>query len=134
MRGTLELLKRMALNIKQTMMKEVGESSRNVGDTSVFGNSKTENLKRNAPTERQKLWTDLEIHKNMVRDKPWVLLGDFNVALNLEDIFSGSSKLNATMCDFKDCVKNIEVFDINSLGLLYTWNQKPKGEGGILKK
>ncbi|GJV17146.1 hypothetical protein Tco_1362469 [Tanacetum coccineum] len=130
---------------------EVGESSRNVGDTSVFGNSETENLEseseveemaneyvtkvdRNAPMERQKLWTDLEIHKNMVRDKPWVLLGDFNVALNMEDIFSGSSKLNAAMCDFKDCVKNIKVFDINSSGLLYTWNQKPKGEGGILKK
>nr|GFC88879.1 hypothetical protein [Tanacetum cinerariifolium] len=38
------------------------------------------------------------------------------------------------MCDFKDCVKKIEVIDINSFGLHYTWNQKPKGSNGVLKK
>nr|GEY40675.1 hypothetical protein [Tanacetum cinerariifolium] len=61
-------------------------------------------------------------------------MGDFNVALNLEDSISGSSRLNAAMYDFKACVNNIEVMDINSSGLHYTWNQKPKGRGGILKK
>nr|GEV87407.1 methylenetetrahydrofolate reductase 1 [Tanacetum cinerariifolium] len=55
-------------------------------------------------------------------------------ALNLEDSISGSSRLNATMYDFKACVNNIEVMDINSSGLHYTWNQKPRGRGGILKK
>ncbi|GKA19305.1 hypothetical protein Tco_0699220 [Tanacetum coccineum] len=29
---------------------------------------------------------------------------------------------------------NIELVDVNSTGLHYTWNQKPKGETGILKK
>ncbi|GJZ44633.1 hypothetical protein Tco_0591888 [Tanacetum coccineum] len=53
--------------------------------------------------------------------------GDFNVALNMEDSFSGSSRMNSAMCDFKDCVENIVVFDINSFGLHYMWNQKPKG-------
>ncbi|GJY33938.1 hypothetical protein Tco_0418407 [Tanacetum coccineum] len=33
-----------------------------------------------------------------------------------------------------DCVKHIEVLDINSSGLQYTWNQKPRGKGGTLKK
>ncbi|GJV00076.1 protein LAZ1 [Tanacetum coccineum] len=70
----------------------------------------------------------------MVRDKPWVLIGDFNVALNMEDSFAGSSKLNNAMYDFKECVEKIEVLDVNSSGLHYTWNQKPKGGGGILKK
>ncbi|GJX04521.1 hypothetical protein Tco_0190437 [Tanacetum coccineum] len=50
---------------------------------------------------------DLDLHKNMVRGKSWVLMGDFNVALNLEDIFSGSSVMNASMIEFKDCVANI---------------------------
>ncbi|GJT58152.1 protein LAZ1 [Tanacetum coccineum] len=79
-------------------------------------------------------WAELEVHKNMARDIPWVLLGDFNVALNLEDSFAGSSTLNATMCDFKDYLQSIEVIDINSSGLHFTWNQNPKGGGGILKK
>nr|GEU28765.1 hypothetical protein [Tanacetum cinerariifolium] len=42
--------------------------------------------------------------------------------------------MTSDMCDFKDCVKKIEVIDINSYGLHFTWNQKPKGSNGILKK
>ncbi|GKE11382.1 putative RNA-directed DNA polymerase, eukaryota, reverse transcriptase zinc-binding domain protein, partial [Tanacetum coccineum] len=61
-------------------------------------------------------------------------MGDFNVALNIEDVYAGASSLNAAMYEFKDCVSKIEVTDINSSGLHYTWNQKPKGGNGILKK
>ncbi|GJY55944.1 aspartic peptidase [Tanacetum coccineum] len=64
----------------------------------------------NLPTERRLLWADLGLRKNVVRGFPWVLMGDFN-----------------------DCVSKIEVMDINSTGLHYTWNQKPKGGGGKLK-
>ncbi|GJV71773.1 hypothetical protein Tco_1491768 [Tanacetum coccineum] len=88
----------------------------------------------NNPLERHQLWADLGFHKNVVRGAPWIIMGDFNVALNMEDSFSGSSHMDSAMCDFKDCVTNIEVFDINSFGLHFTWNQKPKGRGGILKK
>ncbi|GJV82914.1 hypothetical protein Tco_1522812 [Tanacetum coccineum] len=71
---------------------------------------------------------------NFVRGQPWILMGDFNVALNMEDSFSGSSSMDSAMCDFKDCVNNIEVVDINSFGLHFKWNQKPKGRDGVLKK
>ncbi|GJZ61398.1 hypothetical protein Tco_0617535 [Tanacetum coccineum] len=73
-------------------------------------------------------------HKADNKFSPWILMGGFNVALNIEDRYNGSSSMNLGMCDFKDCVKCIEVMDINSFGLHYTWNQKPKGKNGILKK
>ncbi|GJT37265.1 reverse transcriptase domain, reverse transcriptase zinc-binding domain protein [Tanacetum coccineum] len=57
----------------------------------------------NLPIERRMLWSDLDIHKNVVWGKVWVLLGDFNVALNLEDSFSSSSQLTSHMLEFKDC-------------------------------
>ncbi|GJR66978.1 hypothetical protein Tco_0013043 [Tanacetum coccineum] len=57
-----------------------------------------------------------------------------NVALNMEDISTGSSSMNSAMCDFKDCVRSIEVMDIHSTGLHFTWNQKPRGRNGVLKK
>nr|GEV62553.1 hypothetical protein [Tanacetum cinerariifolium] len=88
----------------------------------------------NSPIERRKLWTDLGVHKHVVSGLPWVLMGDFNMALNLEDYYLGSSIMTSDMVDFKDCVSNIEVMDINASGLHYTWNQKPKGGGGVLKK
>ncbi|GJW82457.1 trichome birefringence-like protein 3, partial [Tanacetum coccineum] len=88
----------------------------------------------NLPSERRHLWSDLGMHKYVVRGFPWVLIGDFNVALDLEDYFSSSSTLNSAMYDFKACVNKIEVMDINATGLHFTWNQKPKGGGGVLKK
>ncbi|GJW67075.1 hypothetical protein Tco_0121499 [Tanacetum coccineum] len=88
----------------------------------------------NLQSERRGLWANLELHRHVVRDKPWVLMGDFNVALNMEDIYSGSSSMNSAMCYFKECVEKIEIMDINSSGMHYTWNQKPKGGRGVLKK
>ncbi|GJV85890.1 putative RNA-directed DNA polymerase [Tanacetum coccineum] len=88
----------------------------------------------NKPMERRILWADLDFHKNVVRGSPWVLMGDFNVALNIKDSYSGSSMMSSAMCDFKDYVKKIEVLDINSYGLHFTWNQKTKGSDGMLKK
>ncbi|GKE79100.1 hypothetical protein Tco_1545220, partial [Tanacetum coccineum] len=38
------------------------------------------------------------------------------------------------MRDFQECVEDMEVADVNSTGLKFTWNQKPKGNDGILKK
>ncbi|GKD64118.1 hypothetical protein Tco_1306226 [Tanacetum coccineum] len=64
---------------------------------------------------------------------PWVLMGDYNVAFNLEYSHSGSSWFNYAMIEFKDCVSPIEVMDINCSGIYLTWNQKPRGEGGLLK-
>lgn len=89
---------------------------------------------KNCYMERRNLWNDLCIHKQFIQDKPWVILGDFNVSLTLEDSYAGVSKINTGMRDFKECINQIEVLDINSSGLHYTWNQKPKKGIGILKK
>nr|GEV36591.1 hypothetical protein [Tanacetum cinerariifolium] len=64
-----------------------------------------------------------------------VLLDAFTSAMCNEPWgVSGSSVMDSAMCDFKDCVNNINVFDINSFGLHFTWNQKSKGRDGVLKK
>nr|KAJ0215658.1 hypothetical protein LSAT_V11C300101270 [Lactuca sativa] len=38
------------------------------------------------------------------------------------------------MVEFNECLNRIEVQDINSNGLHYTWNQRPRGVHGVLKK
>ncbi|GJV94535.1 TMV resistance protein N [Tanacetum coccineum] len=88
----------------------------------------------NKQAQRRLLWRELGAHKNVVRRYPWTLMGDFNVALNMEDTHAGSSSMNSAMCEFKDCVSNIEVLDVTSSGLHYTWNQKPRSGDGVLKK
>ncbi|GKD23066.1 RNA-directed DNA polymerase, eukaryota, reverse transcriptase zinc-binding domain protein [Tanacetum coccineum] len=84
--------------------------------------------------DRRVLWNNLVRHAGLMRNRPWVLLGDFNAALNIEDHSSSGYEPNAAMRDFKECVQAIEVVDVNSTGLHYTWNQKPKGSNGTLKK
>ncbi|GKE63593.1 hypothetical protein Tco_1513960, partial [Tanacetum coccineum] len=59
---------------------------------------------------------------------------DFNAALNLDDKSVGSSKFDISMREFRDCVEEIKVSNVNYTGLKFTWNQKPKGDKGILKK
>nr|GEU62933.1 RNA-directed DNA polymerase, eukaryota, reverse transcriptase zinc-binding domain protein [Tanacetum cinerariifolium] len=61
-------------------------------------------------------------------------MGDFNAALNLEDHSCGGYAPNIAMKDFKECVNLMEVMDVNATGLHFTWNEKPHGEDGILKK
>nr|GFA10804.1 hypothetical protein [Tanacetum cinerariifolium]GFA10816.1 hypothetical protein [Tanacetum cinerariifolium] len=78
--------------------------------------------------------TESGLHKNVVHGLPWILMGDFNVALNLKDRFLGSSCLNSAMYEVKDCVANIEIIDLNCSGVHFTWNQKPKSGASLLKK
>ncbi|GJX46036.1 uncharacterized protein Tco_0271226 [Tanacetum coccineum] len=81
-----------------------------------------------------KLEKSLETHKHFVQGRPWVIMGDSNAALFIEDTYYGSKDINISMHEFNDCVANIKVEDVNSTCLHFTWNQKPRGERGILKK
>ncbi|GJY25818.1 RNA-directed DNA polymerase, eukaryota, reverse transcriptase zinc-binding domain protein [Tanacetum coccineum] len=84
--------------------------------------------------QRRELWKSLCIHKHYVRDRPWCILGDFNAALFLHDSSAGNSNVDISMREFKDCIEEIEVMDVQHSGLQFTWSQKPKGRDGILKK
>ncbi|GKA10640.1 RNA-directed DNA polymerase, eukaryota, reverse transcriptase zinc-binding domain protein [Tanacetum coccineum] len=82
---------------------------------------------------RRSLWNGLCLHKNYVRNRPWCLLGDFNASLFVGDTSMGSSGFDIAMREFNECVEHIEVMDIQSTGLQFTWNQKHKDTDGILK-
>ncbi|KAK1414742.1 hypothetical protein QVD17_30493 [Tagetes erecta] len=89
---------------------------------------------KNNYCERREVWEQLNQHKLFTRAMPWVILGDFNEALNMDDWAVGKSKIDLGVKEFRECVRNIEVLDINSSGLQFTWTQKPKEGTGILKK
>ncbi|GJS41527.1 reverse transcriptase domain-containing protein [Tanacetum coccineum] len=77
--------------------------------------------------QRRDLWHNLEMHKVFVRDKPWCLMGDFNSALNLEDKSVGSFIIDISMREFKDCVENIEVSDVNKSVIANEWDVQAEG-------
>nr|GEV47613.1 hypothetical protein [Tanacetum cinerariifolium] len=77
---------------------------------------------------------NLVAHKSYIRNRSWCLLWDFNVSLHADEKSTGSFYIDTGMRDFQECVDAIEMSDVNSTGLRFTWNQKPKGENGVLKK
>ncbi|GKC12865.1 zinc finger, CCHC-type containing protein, partial [Tanacetum coccineum] len=68
----------------------------------------------NSYETRRELWYSLEMHKKVCEHE---IVG-----------------INISMRAFNDYINKIEIADVNSTGLHCTWNQKPKGETGILKK
>ncbi|GJQ94324.1 hypothetical protein Tco_0005463 [Tanacetum coccineum] len=88
----------------------------------------------NRYTHRRGLWDSLCMHKCFINNRPWCILGDFNAALNIEDVSAGSSFMDISMREFKECIEEIELIDVPRSGLQFTWNQKPQGSNGILKK
>ncbi|XP_022042079.1 uncharacterized protein LOC110944741 [Helianthus annuus] len=84
--------------------------------------------------DRRILWEDLCKLNIFARDQPWVILGDFNTALNMEDSLYGPSNHTIGMREFFDCIQHVELMDVQSHGLHFTWNQKPKEGIGVLKK
>nr|GEY55266.1 hypothetical protein [Tanacetum cinerariifolium] len=80
------------------------------------------------------LWRSLSKHNIYIRHRPWSIMGDFNVSLYLKESTACGSNVDFSMRDFRDCVEDIEMLDVQNTGLQYTWTQKPKGGHGILKK
>ncbi|PWA74759.1 RNA-directed DNA polymerase, eukaryota, Reverse transcriptase zinc-binding domain protein [Artemisia annua] len=93
----------------------------------------------NGGNERRMLWQDLVIYRRIISNKAWAMMGDFNVTLFPKEHSTGGSSMTKDMNEFKDCIDLIEVEDIASSGLFYTWTKnlhkaKAGDNTGILKK
>ncbi|GKC80830.1 RNA-directed DNA polymerase, eukaryota, reverse transcriptase zinc-binding domain protein [Tanacetum coccineum] len=89
----------------------------------------------NCGIERRVLWNEIRTAANVVADKPWIMLGDFNVIMKADEHSSGSSLLTNDMQEFIECVNDVEMEDINSFRLFFTWIKSPaKPETSIMKK
>ncbi|GJR48284.1 RNA-directed DNA polymerase, eukaryota, reverse transcriptase zinc-binding domain protein [Tanacetum coccineum] len=89
--------------------------------------------------ERREMWKDFNSHKLIVNGRPWAIGGDFIVTLNVNEHFAGSSYITSDLKEFKECVNQLEVEDLCSSGLYFTWTknllQIKRGDlYGILKK
>nr|GFA26328.1 RNA-directed DNA polymerase, eukaryota, reverse transcriptase zinc-binding domain protein [Tanacetum cinerariifolium] len=66
--------------------------------------------------ERQALWHDMQTHKDIANDRPWALMGDFNVTLKTHEHSAGGSFMIEDMIEFNECINKLELEDICSTG------------------
>lgn len=56
--------------------------------------------------------------------RPWVIIGDFNAVLNIDDRVGGNPVSLAEVVDFQECVKVCGWIELPHQGSEYTWNDK----------
>lgn len=77
----------------------------------------------NSGMERRKLWNELGAYKHITNGTAWVIMGDFNVTLEVHEHSNGTSMHTSDMIDFKKCVENVEIEDLVSSGFQFTWTK-----------
>ncbi|XP_059635593.1 uncharacterized protein LOC132277762 [Cornus florida] len=86
----------------------------------------------NTHTERLPLWRNLKQHHEL--GVPWILMGDFNVTLGINEAFGGAPRWSQGMEDFKNCVFRNELEDLRYTGIFFTWTNSSFGAANISKK
>ncbi|XP_026396268.1 uncharacterized protein LOC113290895 [Papaver somniferum] len=90
--------------------------------TGIHANSYTVN--------RRDLWKDL--YETSLLEKPWLLIGDFNIVLNADEKKGGRSPLNSAMSDFNDSVDACGLIQAPKSGLEFSWCNGRAGNKRIL--
>ncbi|KAL9237031.1 hypothetical protein vseg_011621 [Gypsophila vaccaria] len=86
----------------------------------------------NGILEREPLWSSLR-RLSLQTQGPWAIAGDFNCVLRPFERVGGNVP-SVEMEPFKTCVEDCGVFDIASVGALFTWNNKQKPESRIYSR
>lgn len=71
----------------------------------------------NDTTSRTRVWQTL---REVASDVPWLIMGDFNeVISSKEKVVEGALNLHSS--GLKECCIELDLVDIKSVGLFYTW-------------
>lgn len=87
----------------------------------------------NGHVPRRQLWHSLQVFSILVGEAPWLVLGDFNATLKVDEIAGGVIGNSYAMEEFRECVFKIEVMDLHFTGMRFTWSGSPQGIGVVKK-
>ncbi|GJX65470.1 RNA-directed DNA polymerase, eukaryota, reverse transcriptase zinc-binding domain protein [Tanacetum coccineum] len=83
-------------------------------------------VQSNHGRDRKELWKELYLYKRMIRSEDWIIMGDMNVTLNTNEHSEGMSYAYQDMKDFQEYINEIEMEDLCSNGLQFTWTKSLK--------
>lgn len=82
----------------------------------------------NTIEQRKQLQTDRDWTGDL---QPWLIGGDFNFVLHLQERLHGNPKSLVEVQDFKKCVQDLGLNELAWEGVYYTWPNKEAGIDGI---
>ncbi|XP_059626612.1 uncharacterized protein LOC132269441 [Cornus florida] len=86
----------------------------------------------NTAVDRKSLWRSLNSFS--LSCEPWILMGDFNVLLHVNDSFGGALRWTTGMQDFKECLDRNGLEDMRFTGVFHTWSNRSYGGANITRK
>ncbi|KAH0773570.1 hypothetical protein KY290_010707 [Solanum tuberosum] len=86
----------------------------------------------NTREERRSLWSYLE-EVNAGINIPWLIMGDFNALLKMEDRLGGNPISLVEVADFQNCVERCGLLEMIQKGSRYSWSDR-HGDNRILSK
>lgn len=88
----------------------------------------------NIDAKRVNFWNSIFNHHASFKQVPWLIGGDFNFHLNIEDKLGGRINISTSMQDLRDLLDKNELIDLNLKGNRYTWSNRRISKGFILRR
>ncbi|XP_021837039.1 uncharacterized protein [Spinacia oleracea] len=86
----------------------------------------------NLKNERLPLWNSLSHIADNCK-QPWVIMGDFNALMEIEDRIGGLVRLGDIQA-MRNCMFHCNLSTIKTVGRQYTWNNKQEGEARVFSR
>jgi hypothetical protein len=81
--------------------------------------------------EKDKLMERLALIKTLLTTHNWILGGDFNMILSLEEKTGGSKRLEQDSGKFKTLIEHLKLVDIENSNGTFTWSNRRSGNQHI---
>ncbi|XP_026428564.1 uncharacterized protein LOC113324456 [Papaver somniferum] len=75
--------------------------------------------------QRRFIWSEIQLISDLKR--PWLVIGDFNAILTMDEKVGGNSLSRRSMLDFSDCVNACELLQVPKVGLDFNWSNYQHG-------
>ncbi|KAL0405892.1 UNVERIFIED_CONTAM: hypothetical protein Slati_3903100 [Sesamum latifolium] len=88
----------------------------------------------NDVTTRRELWEQLLLLMEDVVDEPWLVLGDFNTVLDLNEVCGNSGDISGAMAEFQACLVDTGLLTVPLRGATFTWHNCSDGPRSLWKR
>ncbi|XP_026399735.1 uncharacterized protein LOC113295618 [Papaver somniferum] len=80
---------------------------------------------------RRRLWHQINLQDDSI---PWLVMGDFNCFLRLDEKKGGLEPRTSAINEFSDWLDDNNLFEDDSLSTKFTWTNSQSGTNGIISK
>lgn len=90
-----------------------------------------------APTKllgRCQLWAHNRYVHSLGPFLPWIIVGDFNDIISLEEERGGVDRIDPSTTTFRENIDSLSLVDVRPCNGVFTWTNKRCGEGFISKR